>query len=57
MLVAVVCFAIALLGQASVISGVNALAWAIGGFLAWAVDVAVGGYMFAIPARRGVPPR
>lgn len=53
MAVAVVCFALALLGAAHVVNGVNVIAWLSGGLLAWAVDVAAGGYV--LPARRGPP--
>jgi hypothetical protein len=55
MLAAVVCFAVALLGQISVLAGVDVLAWALAGWLAWSGDVALGGYVFATP-RRGAPP-
>ncbi len=48
MIVAVVCFAIALLEQIAVING-NALAWAFAGLLAWAVDVMLGSHAPVIP--------
>lgn len=48
MLVAVVCFTIALLGQINVISGVGVLAWALAGWLAWSIDVALGGYLMPV---------
>ena len=56
MLIAVVCFVIALLGQLGTFSGVDVTAWALGGLLAWAADVALAGYAIAIPARRAAPP-
>ena len=46
MLICCLCLAIALLAAANVISGVNVLAWFIGGMFAWAVDVTVGGWTF-----------
>jgi hypothetical protein len=55
MLVAVICLVIALLGAASVLHGVNVTAWAIGGLLAWAVDVALAPYPLGWPARRTPP--
>jgi hypothetical protein len=51
-LAAVICFVIALLGAVDVFSGVNVTAWTIGGFLAWSLDAALGGYPIAIPTRR-----
>lgn len=51
MLVAVIALAIAFLGAAGVIDGVNFDAWLSGGLLAWAVDVALGGYL--LPLHRG----
>lgn len=59
MLVAVVCLVIALLGAMSVLHGVNVRAWALGGLLAWAIDVALAPYPLAYPVRgdrRTVPP-
>lgn len=53
MFVSVVCFVIALLGQVDAIHGVNVLAWALAGWLAWAVDIAIGGYV--LPAARSRP--
>lgn len=55
MLAAVICLVIALLGAASVLNGVNVTAWAIGGLLAWAVDVALAPYPLAFPTGRRTP--
>lgn len=52
---AVVCFVIAVLGATDVFSGVNVIAWIAGGLLAWALDNALGGYVFAVPASRRAP--
>lgn len=46
MFVAVACFIVAFLGQVSAINGVDVLAWLLAGFVAWSVDVAVGGYTY-----------
>lgn len=51
MLIAVVALAVAFLGAIGAIQGVNVTGWAVGGLLAWAVDVLLGGYVFALPAR------
>ena len=45
-LVAIVVLAIAFLGAAAVISGVDVRAWALGGLLAWCVS---GAYDYALP--------
>jgi hypothetical protein len=52
MIAAVICFVIALLGQLAVFQGVDVLAWALGGWLAWALDVLLGGYVVTLPARQ-----
>lgn len=51
MLLAVGCFLVALLGQTGVINGVDVLAWALGGWLAWALDAALG--LGAVTLRTG----
>lgn len=48
-LVAIIALAIAFLGAAAVISGVNIDAWFIGGMLAWCVS---GSYDYALPIGR-----
>jgi hypothetical protein len=50
MLIAVIALAVAFLGAIDAISGVNFPAWLSGGLLAWALDVALGGYV--LPMRR-----
>jgi hypothetical protein len=56
MVVAVICFVIALLGQTSVINGVDVTAWALGGLLAWSVDVLLVGFAVGGIATRRHPP-
>jgi hypothetical protein len=52
MLVSVVCFLIALLGRLSVFDGVDVTAWAIGGLLAWSLDVLLSPWPLAYPPAR-----
>jgi hypothetical protein len=52
MLIAVIVLAVAFLGAASVINGVNVQAWFIGGMLAWAVDAFLGDWVATIPRHR-----
>jgi hypothetical protein len=57
MLISVVCFVIALLGKLGTFNGVDVIAWALGGLLAWAADVALAGVPLAFPvAQRRAPP-
>lgn len=51
MLLAVVCLAVAFIGAANIVNGVNVLAWFIGGMLVWAVDVTIGS-AWTIPISR-----
>lgn len=49
-IIAVICFAIALLLATSILSGGNAFAWVCGGLLAVALDLATG---YVVPLNRG----
>jgi hypothetical protein len=56
MVVAVICFVIALLGQLSVFNGVDVTAWALGGLLAWSTDVLLVGFAIGGVGVRRHPP-
>jgi hypothetical protein len=52
MIPCIVCFIVALLGATDVVHGVNVTAWAIGGLLAWGLDVALAPYPLGWHTRR-----
>lgn len=52
LLVAIVALAVAFLGAIGAVSGVNFDAWLSAGLLAWAVDVAVGGWVLPLRGAR-----